>query len=98
MSISVFRWKYSQRLLLPKPPKPNPRLRRSPPKALLFLGISLRFETVRCLCDLLLPNPLPALFRLAVRNLVLFILFRDFLEVERNLFDETLFPPDVFAE
>ena len=95
---SVFRWKNSQRLLRPKPPKPNPLLRRSPPKTLLFLGIILRFETVRFLSDLLLPNPPPALLRLEERNLVLLILFRDFLEVERNLFDETLLPPAVFAE
>ena len=29
---------------------------------------------------------------------MLLILFRDFFEVERNLFDDTLFPPVVFAE
>ena len=45
----------------------------------------------------LLPNPFPEAFQLADRNLVLFILLSDFFDVERNLFEETLFPPAVFA-
>ena len=96
--ISVHRLKFFQRLLRPKPPKPNPPLRRLPPKLNFFLGTSLRFETAGFLCDVLLPKPPPAVLRLAERNLVLLILFRDFFEVERNLFEDTLFPPDVFAE
>ena len=49
------------------------------------------------LCVRLLLNPPPEALRLAERNLVLFILFSDFFDVARNLFDETPFPPAVFA-
>jgi hypothetical protein len=44
------------------------------------------------------PKPPPEARRLAERNFVLLILFSDFFEVERNLFDDTLFPPAVLAE
>ena len=88
----------NQRLLLPKPPKPNPRIRCPPPNSdLLRVDVRLRCVATGFLWVRLLPNPLPEAFRLAERNLVLFILFSDFFDVERNLFDETLFPPAVFA-
>ena len=95
--LSVGRLKFFQRLLRPKPPKPNPRLRRLPPKLNFLRGTSLRFETAGFRCDVL-PKPPPAVLRLVERNFVLLILFRDFFEVERNLFADTLFPPAVFTE
>ena len=88
----------NQRLLLPKPPKLNPR-RRLPLKN-DFLRVT---ERLRCVTagflrdDRLLPKPPPEALRLAERNLVLLMLFSDFFDVERNLLDETLFPPAVFA-
>ena len=88
----------NQRLLLPKPPKLNPR-RRLPPKN-DFLRVT---ERLRCVAagflreDRLLPKPPPEALRLAERNLVFLMLFSDFFDVERNLLDETLFPPVVFA-
>ena len=89
----------NQRLLLPKPPKLNPRIRRPPPNSDLLLVV----DRQRCLATgflwilRLLPKPPPEALRLAERNLVLFILFSDFFDVERNLFEEILFPPAVFA-
>ena len=89
----------NQRLLLPKPPKLNPRIRRPPPNSDLLLVV----DRQRCLATgflwilRLLPKPPPEALRLAERNLVLFMLLSDFFDVERNLFDETPFPPAVLA-
>jgi len=46
---------------------------------------------------MLLPKPPLETLRFDARNLVLLILFSDFFEVERNLFEDTLLPPAVFA-
>ena len=90
----------NQRLLLPKPPNPNPRMLRLPPpnSELLRVKERLRCVTTGFLCVRMLPKPPPEALRLAERNLVLFMLFSDFFEVERNLLDETLLPLPVFAE
>ena len=88
-----------QRLRLPKPPNPKPLIRRLPPKRDLFLGtIRLLFVTAGLFCRVrLLPNPVAPAFRFAVRNFVLLILLRDFFDVQRNLLEDTLLPPTVFA-
>ena len=73
-------------------------LRLPPPNSeLLRVKERLRCVAIGFLCVRMLPKPPPEALRLAERNLVLFILFSDFFEVERNLFGETLFPPAVFA-
>ena len=73
-------------------------MRRPPPNNdLLRVVARLRCVTTGFLWIRLLPKPPPEALRLAERNLVLFILFSDFFDVERNLFDETLLPPAVFA-
>ena len=89
----------NQRLLLPNPPKPNPRIRLLPPpnSDLLRVVERLRCVATAFLCGRLLPKPPPEALRLADRNLVLFMLFSDFFEVERNLLDETLLPLPVFT-
>ena len=73
-------------------------MRRPPPNNdLLRVVDRLRCVTTGFLRVRLLPKPPPEALRLAERNLVLFILFSDFFDVERNLFEEILFPPAVFA-
>ena len=55
-------------------------------------------ETPGLFCrERLLPNLVAPAFRFAVRNFVLLILLSDFFEVERNLLEDTLLPPAVFA-
>ena len=87
----------NQRLLLPKPPKPNPRIRLLPPQNSDLLRVEERLVATAFLCGRLLPKPPPEALRLADRNLVLFMLFSDFFDVERNLLDETLLPLPVFT-
>ena len=73
-------------------------LRLPPPNSeLLRVKERLRCVATGLLCVRMLPKPPPEALRLAERNLVLFMLFSDFFEVERNLLDETLLPLPVFA-
>ena len=74
---------------MPRLPPPN--------NELLRVEERLRCVATGFLCVRLLPKPPPEALRLAERNLVLFMLFSDFFEVERNLLDETLLPLPVFA-
>ena len=74
-------------------------MRRLPPPNSDLLRVEERLRCVATgfLCVRLLPKPPPEALRLAERNLVLFMLFSDCFEVERNLLDETLLPLPVFA-
>ena len=72
-------------------------MRRLPPPNSDLLRVEERLVETAFLCGRLLPKPPPEALRLAVRNLVLFMLFSDFFDVDRFIFVETLLSLSVFT-